>query len=113
MSRSNIHIPYSEISSTTHSIFNVIPCKFQVQVCDLQLQGKDVILVAPTGVGKSLTFLMPLIWQQGGVSILICPIQLLGGQHASHPTLQALGVRAINLTSETASDKAFNVSVLL
>jgi superfamily II DNA or RNA helicase len=109
MSRSNIGIPSSEICSSTWSIFHVAPCKFQVQVCDHQLQGKDVILVAPTGVGKSLTFMMPFIWLRDSVSILICPIQLLGAQHASHPGLQALGIRAINLTSETASDQVFKV----
>jgi superfamily II DNA helicase RecQ len=109
MSRSNLDIPSDLIISSTKSFFNVSPCKFQVQACDLQLRGKDVFLVAPTGCGKSLAFLMPFIWQREGVSILISPIQLLGGQHASHPVLETLGVRSINLTSETASDKVFKV----
>jgi superfamily II DNA helicase RecQ len=110
MSRSNIQIPLETIRSSTYAIFNLHPCKFQVQACDLQLRGNDLFLVAPTGCGKSLTFLMPFMWQKEGVAILVSPLQLLGSQHASHPALHALGVKAINLTSETASDKAFKVS---
>lgn len=109
MSRSDIHIPCPDICSATASVFKVKPCNFQVKVCDLQLQGKDVFLVAPTGSGKSLTFLMPFIWQQDGVSLLISPLQLLGGQHANHAALETLGVKSINLTSETASDTVFKV----
>ncbi|KAF8601820.1 P-loop containing nucleoside triphosphate hydrolase protein [Ceratobasidium sp. AG-I] len=107
MSRSDIHIPFDNIRSSTASIFNVTPCKFQVQACDLQLRGEDVFLVAPTGSGKSLTFLMPFIWQRDSISILVSPLQLLGGQHASHPALDTLGIKSINLTSETSSDAVF------
>ncbi|KAG9119079.1 hypothetical protein FRC07_006080 [Ceratobasidium sp. 392] len=50
---------------------------------------------------------MPFIWQPLGVCILVSPLQLLGSQHASHSTLEKLGIQAINLTSETATDDTF------
>ncbi|KAG8698799.1 hypothetical protein FRC09_007020 [Ceratobasidium sp. 395] len=50
---------------------------------------------------------MPFIWQPTGVTVLISPLQLLGAQHASHPVLEKLGIRAVNLTAKTTSDKLF------
>lgn len=100
----------SEITEKTRDVFGVKPCKFQAQICDLQLRGIHSVLVSPTGSGKSLSFLMPFIWQHLGVCILISPLQLLGSQHASHSALKKLGIQAINLTSETATDKSFKVS---
>ncbi|KAF8599796.1 hypothetical protein BDV93DRAFT_406082, partial [Ceratobasidium sp. AG-I] len=92
--------------------FNVTPCKFQVQICDPQLRGKDTFLISPTSSGKSITFLMPFIWQKSGVCILISPLQLLGSQHAAHPALEALGIRAINVTAKTATEEAFKEMAL-
>ncbi|QRV87442.1 DEAD/DEAH box helicase [Ceratobasidium sp. AG-Ba] len=95
------------IGIKTESTFGVKPCKFQMRICDLQLRGQHSVLVSPTGSGKSLSFLMPFIWQCTGISLLISPLQLLGGQHATHPALKDLGIRAVNLTKETTSDQLF------
>ncbi|CAE6445209.1 unnamed protein product [Rhizoctonia solani] len=95
------------IKNKTSSTFNKTPCQFQIRVCDHQLRRQHSVLISPTGSGKSLSFLMPFIWETSGICLLICPIQLLGNQHASHPALEQLGIEAINLTAETASDRVF------
>jgi hypothetical protein len=46
----------SAIEDTVKVNFNIVPCKFQLQCAQAQLDRKDVITIAPTGVGKMLTF---------------------------------------------------------
>jgi hypothetical protein len=98
-----------EILNQSESVFGVSPCHFQAASCQRQLRGQHSILISPTGSGKSLTCFLPFIWQQTGVSLLICPLQLLGEQHAGSLLLHKLGIKSINLTARTASDSVFKV----
>ncbi|KDQ12460.1 hypothetical protein BOTBODRAFT_77968, partial [Botryobasidium botryosum FD-172 SS1] len=98
---------YNEIISETRKIFNKKPCLPQVMACDLQLKRKHAISILPTGSGKTLTFWMYFIWIKTGITLIISPLKSLGDQHSSAQELEALGIRAIHLTSETATDEVF------
>ncbi|KAF8593383.1 P-loop containing nucleoside triphosphate hydrolase protein, partial [Ceratobasidium sp. AG-I] len=63
--------------------------------------------ISPTGSGKSLTFFLPFLWDKSGITLLVCPLQLLGDQHSSSTLLKKLGIQAVNLTSLTATDSVF------
>jgi superfamily II DNA/RNA helicase len=53
-----------EIRQKTLNAFCVRPCLWQLKVVEAILQGeKHIISIAGTGMGKTLTFWMPLLFQ--------------------------------------------------
>ncbi|KAG2335653.1 P-loop containing nucleoside triphosphate hydrolase protein, partial [Suillus weaverae] len=70
-----------------------------------QLNSKDVITISPTGSGKTLTFWIPLLFNAGGIIIIVTPLNILGEKNQKEA--EALGFPAINLCKETASDQVF------
>src|SRR5260221_10397841 len=68
----------------------------QEAVCRAATEGKDVLLVMPTGAGKSLCYQLPGI-ARGGTTLVISPlIALMEDQVAK---LQALGLQAERIHS--------------
>lgn len=61
--------------------YNVRPCMFQVHAAVEQLRQRDVITIAPTGTGKTLTFWIPLLFTGCGISIIITALNGLGDQN--------------------------------
>jgi DNA topoisomerase-3 len=69
---------------------------YQEMVCQTVIQGKDVLLVMPTGAGKSLCYQLPGL-ARAGTTLVISPlIALMEDQVAK---LQALGLRAERIHS--------------
>ena len=64
----------------------------QRDVCLSAWRGKDVLLVMPTGAGKSLCYQLPTIARQEGRALVISPLIALIEDQASK--LKALGVAA-------------------
>ena len=99
----------TEIQKRTHEIFGVRPCLWQVKVATAILHGdKDVICMAGTGMGKTLTFWIPLLFRPGGIQIVVTPLNLLGKQNTT--SLAKAGIRAIPIYSGTATPANFRVS---
>ena len=69
------------------------------------------VCTAGTGMGKTLTFWIPLLFHTGGIQIVVTPLNLLGKQNAQ--ALAKAAIRAIAINSETASDKNIAVSDFL
>jgi superfamily II DNA helicase RecQ len=90
------------IEDTVKVNFNIVPCKFQLQCAQAQLDRKDVITIAPTGAGKTLTFWIPLLFNHDGIVVLITALNGLGDQNITE--LQQLGISAVNLTGANATD---------
>ncbi len=64
---------------------------YQEEVCQAALSGEDLLLVMPTGSGKSLCYQLPGV-MRGGAALIISPlIALMEDQVAK---LQAQGIRA-------------------
>ncbi len=75
----------------------------QEQVCRALIAGKDVLLVMPTGSGKSLCYQLPGI-MLGGTTLVISPlIALIEDQVAK---LNALGLRAARIHSNRPRSEA-------
>lgn len=66
------------------------------------LQGQDVVCIAPTGAGKTLTFWLPLLHRPEGIVVVITPLNVLGSQNREG--LARLGIEAVTVDRERASD---------
>jgi superfamily II DNA helicase RecQ len=98
----------AEICSRTREVFGKTPCLFQIELCHAQLRGyylqQDIISVASTGSGKTLCFLMPLLFNNHKITIIITALNLLGEQfcrQAKGAGISAIAVTAINNTRST------------
>ena len=58
---------FEQLQTRTQEVFSVRPCLWQLKVVQAILQGdKDFVTIAGTGMGKTLTFWMPLLFQPPG-----------------------------------------------
>lgn len=96
-----------EIHHDVMAIFNVNPCLFQIHDAVSQLRGEDCITIAPTGSEKTLTFWIPLLYNQNQCIILIIVLNILGDQNVKE--LEIYGFKAINLTAQNRYDSVFKV----
>jgi superfamily II DNA helicase RecQ len=68
---------------------------------------KDIIAIAATGSGKTLTFWMPLLFKKDGIQIVVTPLNILGKQNVNN--LAKLGIQGITVTAENATTQTFKV----
>ena len=54
----------------------------QLPVVEAALSGQSVLVVSPTGFGKTLCFQLPAVLRQG-VSVVVCPLKALMGEQVS------------------------------
>ncbi|KAI9466166.1 P-loop containing nucleoside triphosphate hydrolase protein [Lactarius psammicola] len=85
--------------------FGFFPCKWQLEAALTQLEKRDLVTLAPTGSGKTLTFWIPLLFNGDGITIVITPLNILGNKNVVE--LSAVSIPAINLTMATASEITF------
>lgn len=91
------------------STLGASPCLWQIRTAFAILKGeKDVICVARTGAGKSLTFYIPLVVKKEGIIIILVPLNALATEIASQ--LSLLGLAAIAIVASTAKERNFIVS---
>src|SRR6202789_1789964 len=75
----------------------------QEAVCRAATEGSDVLLVMPTGAGKSLCYQLPAI-ARGGTALVISPLIALMDDQAAK--LTALGLRVARIHSGLSRDDA-------
>lgn len=98
-----------DIRQKTVQFLGYRPCLWQIKVVTAILKkDKDVISIAATGSGKTLTFWMPLLFRTDGIQIIITPLNILGKQNVAQ--LNALGISAIALSAENATAENFKGS---
>ncbi|KAF9494256.1 hypothetical protein BDN71DRAFT_1393603, partial [Pleurotus eryngii] len=58
------------------------PCLWQVSITLAILHhDEDIIFIAGTGMGKTLTFWLPLLLCPDGIQIVVTPLNILGKQN--------------------------------
>jgi len=68
-----------EIRQKVIQLLGYRPCLWQIRVVEALLKhDKDIISIAATGSGKTLTFWMPLLFRPDGIQIIITPLNILG-----------------------------------
>lgn len=75
----------------------------QEAVCRAATQGRDVLLVMPTGAGKSLCYQLPAL-ARGGTALVISPLIALMDDQASK--LSSLGLRVARIHSGLSRDES-------
>ena len=74
-----------------------------------QLQRKEVVIISPTGSGKTLTFWLPLLFNDQGIIIVITALNILGAQNVME--LAKLGISAVNITADNVLSQLFTVCI--
>jgi superfamily II DNA helicase RecQ len=96
-----------EMREAVKERFGFFPCTWQLNAALTQLKQNDLVTLAPTGSGKTLTFWIPLLFNEDGITIVVTPLIVLGEKNVSK--LSLVSIPAINLTTSSASDKTFKV----
>ncbi|KAH7917043.1 P-loop containing nucleoside triphosphate hydrolase protein [Leucogyrophana mollusca] len=96
----------SNIRDKTQTVFGRRPCLWQAKVAQAFLsRDRDILCIAGTGQGKTLSFWMPLLFKENSIQIVVTPLNLLGKQNVE--SLQKAGISAISIHSETATPQNF------
>ncbi|EPQ50065.1 P-loop containing nucleoside triphosphate hydrolase protein, partial [Gloeophyllum trabeum ATCC 11539] len=92
----------TDIRTRVREKFGQRPCLWQLQAVQAILRrDKDVVCIAGTGSGKTLTFWMPLLFRPDGIQIVVTPLNILGEQNTRE--LQQNRISAIALNKKTAT----------
>ena len=104
-------ISVKELRRLSEETLGTSPCLWQIRIAFMILKGKtDVICVARTGAGKSLTFHLPLLVRKRGIVIIVVPLNALASEMATK--LTAIGLPAIALTASSCNTMNFKVSFI-
>ncbi len=96
--------PTSDLSGILHRTFGHREFRpHQQAVCEAAAAGRDVLLVMPTGAGKSLCYQLPAL-ALGGTALVISPLIALMDDQAGK--LEALGLRVARIHSGLSRDDA-------
>ena len=90
--------------------FKIWRCIFQAQAALAQLEQIDCITISPTGLGKTLTFWIPLHFNNDGIIIIVTALNILGNKNVGE--LEKLDISAVNITGDSATDELFKVQSL-
>ena len=104
MSSLKYHVPtLSELCSHVEEKFGIMLCIFQACSALAQLEQKDCITISPTGSGKTLTFWILLLFNKGGITVVVTALNILGDKNVTE--LAKLGISAVNITSDSATNE--------
>ncbi|WP_158822551.1 RecQ family ATP-dependent DNA helicase [Granulicella sp. S156] len=94
--------PTRDLSELLHSVFGHREFRaHQREVCEAAASGRDVLLVMPTGAGKSLCYQLPAL-ALGGTALVISPLIALMDDQSSK--LTELGLRVARIHSGLSRD---------
>lgn len=96
-----------DVQNDVESKTGIRPCLWQIAVVRLILKQQDVITVAATGSGKSLTYWMALLYIKYGIVLLVTPLKLLGKQFVE--VLTGNKITAVSMTAANATNQLFEV----
>ncbi|CAK9781427.1 ATP-dependent DNA helicase [Cutaneotrichosporon oleaginosum] len=71
----------------------------QLDICMWALRGSDVLVVAPTGLGKSVCFQVPALSCEYGITVVVSPLLALMRDQVS--SMRAKGIQAFQLSEKT------------
>ena len=103
----NSLVDHDLIMTKALSKYNISPHLFQLDICLALLRKIDLVMTARTGSGKTLTFFLPMLFEQG-ITIIISPLTTLENQHAKDVT--KYGYSVLPISHDNFSEKERKVS---
>ncbi|EKM56365.1 uncharacterized protein PHACADRAFT_27241 [Phanerochaete carnosa HHB-10118-sp] len=107
----------SSLMNTLEKVFNINQFKnCQASICNASIDGRNILVIMPTGSGKSVTYQLPAILSKGCALVQVSDktfeilTSILQADQVSH--LQHIGVGAAMLTAENKVDHAGVFSIL-
>ncbi|EPS94524.1 hypothetical protein FOMPIDRAFT_1055021 [Fomitopsis schrenkii] len=102
--------PIERIRQLVLAKFKKRACLFQIRIAQaLREKKKDVVAIAATGSGKTLSFWIPLLMAledgEDKMIIVVTPLNILGKQNVT--LLAAAGISGIAIDGRNATDKTF------
>ena len=97
-----------EVQRQVEEVFGL----WQIHVVRAVLAGEDVITIAPTGSGKSLTYWILLLYIKHGITVVVSPLKLLGTQFAQMLGDNQTSAYSISITVPNATNELFKVMIL-
>ncbi|KZP09356.1 hypothetical protein FIBSPDRAFT_747763 [Athelia psychrophila] len=94
-----------EVQDLVEAQLGVCPCLWQVHVVRKVLEQDNIITVAATGSGKSLTYWMPILFIKYGIVVTVTPLKLLGNQFAG--IFKDRDIRAVSITAANSMNQLF------
>ncbi|KAI0064084.1 ATP-dependent DNA helicase [Artomyces pyxidatus] len=79
----------------------------QKEIFEAAMRGEDVLVVAPTGMGKSVCFQVPAIAAESGVTIVVSPLLALMKNQVAK--LRQHDVCVVSMTSETLKQERLEI----
>ena len=110
---SSIELTESFLIDSVSPKLGYSPHKWQAHIARTLLLRKNriIVSVAATGSGKSLTFWLPILAGEPGITFIVVPLTVLGQQMAD--SAGGLGISAFNATSITMrSEYAIKVQLV-
>ena len=101
---------YDVLHAKTLEVFGKRPCLFQCKLATASFEGCNIVSIAHTGSGKTLTYLMCLPFCNGKVIILVAALNVLGDQFVGDAN--KAGFSAICVTADNNNDKTWVVSAV-
>ncbi|KAG8944357.1 hypothetical protein FRC04_002016 [Tulasnella sp. 424] len=81
------------------------PFTWQAHASATILSGVDCLVVAPTGGGKSLPIILPMLLKQQGFALVLSPLNALQISQAN--AFNKMGLKAVAVNGQTASTSIF------
>ena len=73
----NSGLTRSELSNTFRERFGAVPHEWQLDTAEAILLGLDSIVIAGTGAGKTIPFMLPLLVDEKKKIVIISPLKIL------------------------------------
>lgn len=91
----------AQISNIFTTRFGKPPYDWQLDVTEAAILGLDCVVIAGTGMGKTMPFMMPLLHKPTAKSIFISPLKVLQEDQAAR--FNAMGISAVAVNGDTWS----------
>ncbi|TRM56542.1 P-loop containing nucleoside triphosphate hydrolase protein [Schizophyllum amplum] len=92
----NYEATRSDLSSAFRSTWGYEPREWQLDITEALLLGLDSVLIAGTGAGKTMPFMLPLKYDEQRTILVISPLKILQEDQAHRFTVAGIPAVAVN-----------------
>ncbi|KAJ6556484.1 hypothetical protein B0H10DRAFT_2338646 [Mycena sp. CBHHK59/15] len=90
-----------DLTRLFEEMFHKLPYEWQIDVAEALILGLDAVVIAGTGAGKTMPFMMPLLLHREKFVLIISPLKVLQEDQASR--FEAMGLAAAAVNGDTYS----------